>query len=175
MTPRSLFIILIKVSGIYFILESLVIIPGAFSNLFSIAFGTDNSKDVMLIGVLAILLQLLVYYLILRYCIFKPDWIVDKLSLDKHFKEDKFELNIHRSTIISIVIILSGLFIFSEAIPDFFKSAYTFVGDKQRGIKFGESPNTRSLIYYSLQILVGFFLFTNHRLILNLVERQRKK
>lgn len=175
MTPRSLFTLLIKICGVYFIIDLITILPNAFSSSVAMAYGVEDNFQIMILGFSATLLALFLFFLIIRYCILHPDRIIDKLSLDKHFTEEKFEFNMHRSTVLSIVIMLMGLWLIIQNLPDVCRSIYTYFGDKQQGLRFGESPTMKWLIFYFVKALIGYMLFTNHRFFVNLIERQRKR
>ncbi len=131
MTPRSFFTILIKILGIYLILDSITVIPQFISSLFSIGLGFDKSIETIALYSFLLILTVGIYYIILKYCVFKTDRIIDQLKLDKGFVEETFELNIHRSTVLSIAVIVIGGLIFVDSLPTFCKEVFDFIGQKQ--------------------------------------------
>ena len=174
MTPRSFFTILIKILGIYLVLDAFTVIPQFISTLSTFGLSGDDSGLTIALTLAMLLLTLGIYYLVLRFCVYKTDWIIDKLSLDKHFTEEKFELNIHRSTVLSIATIVIGALIFVDALPTFCKSVYGYIGQKQTTGRFGENPQVGWVIFYFIKIFIGYFMVTSQRLIVNFIERQRK-
>ncbi len=175
MTPRSFFTILIKILGIYLILDSITVIPQFISSLFSIGLGFDKSIETIALYSFLLILTVGIYYIILKYCVFKTDRIIDKLKLDKGFVEETFELNIHRSTVLSIAVIVIGGLIFVDSLPTFCKEVFDFIGQKQQSIPFGQNPASGWMIFYLVKILIGYYMVNNHRQIVNFIEKQRKK
>ncbi len=173
MTPRSFFSVFIKILGIYLILSSITVIPQFISTFFLVTSNAGENLVNVILTILLLLLTLFVFFLILRYCIFRTDIIIDKLRLDQGFPEEKFELNMHRSTILSIAIIVIGGIMFIDALPGLCQQIFTYT--QQRNIRFLEYPNTGWIIFYFIKTLAGYLLMTNSRQVVNLIERQRKK
>ena|SRR5258706_9637500 len=106
MTPRSLFTIILKCLGIFFIKEFLLIIPQFLS-----VFLYFSRGDTVVTGIwtlLATLALLAVYFLVFYYLIFKTEYVIQKLQLEKGFDEERFSFKIHRSSLLSIIIIVTG-------------------------------------------------------------------
>jgi hypothetical protein len=175
MTPRSFFIILIKMMGIYMVLESITVIPGLFTSIYMFRnpAGENDTLGIILTFSMLLLVTAL-FFVTLRYCLFKTDWLIDKLSLDKHFKEEKFDLNIHRSTVLRIsVIVIAGL-MFVESLPSLCRQVYLYI-QQQSFESFGDHPSRGWLIFETAKVFIAYFLITNSRLVVNFIERQRKK
>lgn len=157
------------------VISSITVIPQFFTTISTFFVqGEDNSGAIILTLSMTILVSAL-FYVILKYCLFKTDWIIDKLKLDNHFTEDKIDINIHRSTILSISVIVIGGLLLIESIPSLCQQVYSYVGEKQTYVRFGENPTTGWIIFYAVKALIGYLLITNSRLIVNLIERQRKR
>src|SRR5438105_4470880 len=116
MTPRSLFNIILKVLGLFFIKDILATIPQIVS--YSILLTETKVSEVIWLLVGAVLTVafsgILSYYLI-----FRSGLIIDKLSLDKDFDQAAIPLTIHRSIILSIAIIIVGGLVLADEIPNF--------------------------------------------------------
>src|SRR3569623_1657799 len=101
MTPRSLFAIIIKIIGIYLLLGAIVSIPQMIITVYSLRGQVSYTDTKEMFGIAFFLIvTAVIYILIMRYCLFRTDWLIDKLNLAKGFTEEKLELNIHRSTIL---------------------------------------------------------------------------
>ncbi len=175
MTSRTFFILLIKLIGIYIVLSSIAVFPQFVFSLFELSYTGDNNNAGMIIWSLFVLfLTLGIYFILVKYCIYRTDWIINKFSLDKHFPEEKIELNIHRSTVLSISIIVIGGIMFVNGIPSFWNEVYDYFLKNQSVRMFDEKPTTRWMFFYFIKILIGYLLMTNQRLIVNWIERQRK-
>jgi Ca2+/H+ antiporter len=174
MTPRSFFAIVIKILGLYLILSSVVALPELIATFFnSYLFGNDLASRVFVV-VLAVI-TLVLYCLVLLFCLLKTDWIIDKLHLDKHFTEEKFELNISQSSILSIAIIVIGGMIFIDAIPAFCKSFYNYVSTMDAPFHLGQKSSPGWMIYHLAQIIMSYVLMTNSRLFVNLIEKNTQQ
>ena len=122
----------------------------------------------------SVLLFLLLYGAISYYLIFKTDLIIDKLKLDKGFDSDAISLNIHRSTILSIAVIVIGGLLFIDEFPNFCRQLFSYF--QQSKMSFGLVKPTISYVVISgIKVTFAFFLMSEQRLIVNVIERRRKK
>ncbi len=176
MTPRSFFIILIKLMGVYVVISSLSIIPQLFSTILLLRPTDGSALDIGSFFAIMIVLILIysMYHLTIKYCIFKTDWLVEKLALDQHFTEEKFELNIHRSTVLSIAVIVFGGIMFAESLPLFFIQVCVFI--KQTQLPFGTENYTGYwAMFYFAKTALSYVFITNSQQVVNFIERQRRQ
>ena len=180
MTPKSFFIIVIKIIGLYFLIDILRVVPQFLSTLTMLFRGDALSAS---IGLIVSVLLVGVYLLLVKYILFNPDKIVDKLRLDKNFDEEKLELNIHRSTVIKVgVIIVGGVTLLDYFVP-LILNIYSYIKALNQGEMMGmldtfsgnTSINTMDLVHGGIMTLLGYFLIANSNTITNWIERQRKK
>lgn len=172
MTIRTLFNIILKILGIFFIKDFLSLIPQLFS-VFLFVTKADSVGDAIWTFVFS-LLMLFIYGLVSYYLIAKSNLIIDKLELDKGFDQDSIALNVHRSTILSIAVIVIGGLLVADEIPNFFRKLYLYFQEKR--MTYGQTNPTISYSVISgVKIAVGLFLMTGQRQIVNFIERQRKK
>ena len=92
------------------------------------------------------LVLFLIYFLIVRLCIYKTNWIIDKLKLDKGFETENIELNFESSKIISIAIIVIGGLLFIDNIPVLLREIMIFSQDKNL---FKDYPKSGWIIFPS--------------------------
>src|SRR5258708_1107129 len=168
MSPRSFWMILIRIIGVYLIFESLYVIVPFITGVFYIF--KENTGGAFFEAFLGIVIVLGIYFLVLRYCIFRTELIIDKFQLDKGFIEEKN----HSSTVLRIAIIVIGTVIVIDSLPLFCKQAFSYsqLGGPDRGFK--ENPASGWIIFYLVKLFVGFFMMTSSRLIVNFIERKRK-
>ncbi|HSZ87714.1 MAG TPA: hypothetical protein VK787_16890, partial [Puia sp.] len=172
MTLRTLFNIILKILGIFFIKDFLSLIPQVISSLLFIINSETVGEGVAVL--ISVLLFLLLYGAISYYLIFKTDLIIDKLKLDKGFDSDTVSLNIHRSTVLSIAIIVIGGLLFIDEFPNFCQQLFSYF--QQRQMNFGLNKPTISYVVISgIKVTIAFFLMSEQRLIVNVIERRRKK
>jgi hypothetical protein len=172
MTPRTLFNIILKILGIFFIKDFLAIIP----QLLSVAeyFTKPETVNEAIWIFILTLLMLFVYGLVSYFLVFKTELIIDKLKLDKGFNQEIIPINIHRSTILSISIIIIGGLLVTNEIPNFCRELFSYFQEKR--MTYGHAdPKISYSIVSGTKIIIGMFLMTGQKQIVNLVERQRKR
>jgi hypothetical protein len=91
MTPRTLFVIILRVLGILSVKELFVAIPQLIS---TIAMYMGNSVSLGLFMVVVSLLTVALYLWISHTLIFKAGYLVAKFGLDQNFAEPSLQLNI---------------------------------------------------------------------------------
>ena len=154
MTPRSLFAIIIKIIGIYLIVEAITFLPQLISTMYMYGRQISESplQDTLEAGFF-ILLAVRTYLLTLRYCLFKTDWIIDKLHLDKGFSEEKIEINIHRSTVLKIAVIVIGGVMVVDSLPLLCTQVFTYVQMIKIHVDFKEIQSSSWITYYFVKFL----------------------
>lgn len=176
MTPKTFFILILKVLGIFIFLNSLIYIPQLIEVLRSFS-DLINSEFNLGIFFLSILLLLLIacYFYLLYVFVFKTDWIVEKYSLDKHIPEEKIDFTLHRSSLLSIALIVIGGVVFINSFPEFCLEIYTYLGRHQYYQFLGDNPTVGWILFYGIKTFFSILLVTNTRFFVNLIEKQRKK
>jgi len=171
MTIRTFWNIFIKILGIWLVLSFLAVIP-QFARLLTF-FGTNNDDRFLGIGITValILLTIGIYALILWLFVFKTDWLIDVLHLEKGFPEDKLELNIQRSTVLTIAAIVIGGIIFVDSFPQFCLQVMRFI---QQDNLFRESPVSGWIIFYLVKTILGYLLMTNSQFIVRFMDKQNE-
>jgi hypothetical protein len=172
MTPRTFWTIFIKILGIWIILSSMITVP---EFLTAIAyFGKVGGAEGVIIWILLLILVIALFAAILKLFVFKTDWVIDKLKLDKDFTEEKIDLNIHRSTILNIAIIVIGGLMFIDGLPLLIKDLFQYYQEKDAFSRFTQNPKTGWIIYYIIKVVIGYLLMIYSKVVVNLIERQRK-
>jgi hypothetical protein len=101
------------------------------------------------------------------------DFVIDTFKFDKGFKEEAFSVNIYRSAILSISIIVIGGFLLVDEIPNFCRLLFSYFQSKS--MSYGQmNPSTMYLIISAVKLIVGLILVTGQREIVNLIELKRK-
>lgn len=172
MTPRTLFNIILKILGIFFIKELLAIIAQLISAFLYLTSSGTVPEAIWTFG--TTLLIMLVYGLVSYFLIFKTDFVIDKLKLDKGFNQESIPLNIHRSTILSISIIVIGGLLVVDEIPSFCRQLFLYFQEKR--LTYGQTkPSIAYTVMSGVKIIIGILLMTSQRKIVAFIERQRKK
>ena len=177
MTPRTLWTIILKIFGLYILLQIFYPVSQLIYIVYSsISMAELNGREggYALIGISSVLFSESIYLFMLIAFLFKTDWLIDKLRLDKSISEEKIELNIHRSTVLQIVIIITGIMLFVDSLPTFFKALFTYYQNANVYTEFKKSPQGGWIIFYLVKLFLSFFMMTSSRLIVNFIERKRR-
>lgn len=171
MTIKTFWKILIKVLGIWLILSSLSVISQFLSFIQYFGSSSHDNNGGLAIGITIIFLTLFLFFMIIRLFIFKPDWLINKLQLEKGFDEDRIDLNIKHSTVLNIAIIVVGALIFVESFPQLCRQIFVLVQQKQL---FRESENSGWIIFHAIKTIMGYLLMTNSQLVLKFINKEKK-
>jgi hypothetical protein len=169
MTIRTFWTIFIKILGIWLVLAGLRVVPQFFSAIFTINSDIDIQTAAFWLGLM--LLTILVYFIVLRVLVFKTNWIIDKLNLDKNFTEDKIDLNISSATVLRIATLIIGGLILVESLPAFFERLFYFYQQKN---VFREYASSGWIIYHFIKSLIGYLLMTYNKNIVEFIIKQTK-
>lgn len=159
MTPRSLFVILIKIMGLFQISNIFESALGLFASLFTLRSEVSSSGlQYMLFSLFSLGLYILLFYVLL----FKPQVLIDRLKLDHGFYEEQFTMNMNMGMVVRIAIISVGIFFFIETIPSlcrqlaivYQKAALHYFSDKS-------DDTTINIIFSVAKLLIGYVMLTN--------------
>lgn len=167
MLIKTFWKLLIKIIGLWFLFSCISIIP-QFLSAFHFTNGTLDTEVLILIW-LSLFGIIIINVLFIRLFLFKTDWIIEKLKLENNFTEERIDVNIKSSTILTISIIVIGGLILVESIPSFFSLLFGFF--QQRGL-FKEYHEASWLIFHFIKIIIGYLLMTKVKSITNYIEKK---
>jgi len=174
MTIRTFWTIFIKILGIWLVLDGITVIPQYLSVVSASLFYSDSyeTTENFALTFSMLLLTGLIYIFILRMFVFKTDWLIDKLQLDKGFSEEKIELNVHGQTVLTIATIVTGGLILVDSLPDLCRQVFVFF---QQKAMFRENPSSGGIIFQLAKTVVGYLLMTNSQAVVKFIDRQVAK
>lgn len=172
MTPKTIFTIILKIFGLWLILELLEVIPQTISTIPVLMQADATALAPMLI---AILLILTFYFFILRLLLFKTDYVINKLSLDKHFDQQTVDTNVQQATVIQIAIIILGGLMFIDALPTLIEQIVSYLQQERIEGNLFTNPSFKYIILYSCKLILGYLLMNNSRQLTNWIEHSRQK
>lgn len=159
--------IVIKIIGLWLLFGCISIIPQFFSTL-SFTNGSLNFES-LLSTWLMLFAAIVVYILIIRLFLFKSEWIIDKLKLNKSFTEDKIDLEIKSVTVLTIAVIVIGGLTIIESLPSFCSTLFNFL---QQKMLIKDYPDSYWLIYHFIKIIIGYLLLTNGKRFAKYIEKK---
>jgi len=169
---KTFWTILLKILGIWLILDSFKIIPQFISTLYTFASDPDQTMQVYAWTFAYLLFTIGLYTFILWLFVFKTAWLINKLHLEKGFSEERIEFNIPRSTVLSIAIILIGGIMFIDSLPQLCKLTFSFI--QQRNVFIG-NPFSGSIIFHLVKTIIGYLLMTNSQFVVHFIDKKAVK
>jgi hypothetical protein len=163
--------IVLKCLGIFFIKNFLLIIPQLLTIFYFIT--EPGSFKAGIWTFVSDIIIFIVYLLTIYLLLFKTEWIIEKCNLENGFYEEKFSFSVHRSSVLSIIITITGLLILVEAIPKLCWQIVLYFQEKN--LTHGQTaPSLSNVIPTSLQLIIGLLLIGNQRQLVNFIERKRR-
>ena len=139
-----------------------------FYSTLSFTNGNLNTETLMMIWFMLVV-SIVIYILIIRLFLFKTEWLVEKLKLERNFKEEKIDLNIKSLTVLTIAIIVIGGLMIAESLPNFCSGLFNFL---QQKTLFKDYPDSHWLIYHFLKIIIGYLLLTNGKRLAKYIDKE---
>jgi hypothetical protein len=176
MTPRSLFNIIIKIWGIFFLKNIVEAIPQFLSTIVFLIRAdsyTDSFKESIFIFIGTSLV--LVFYIVVCFQLFfRTNKVVDLLKLDEGFSQETFSFDISSSSILTIALIITAALILTNEIPNLCESTYSYV-QKRTIINFsGKSPDYSDLFFEAAKIIIALLLLGERKRIVEFVESRQR-
>jgi len=165
---------MVKIFGLYLIWQSVVLVT-QFMAFFSYMgdLGRERSPStIIFLTVFFYALIVVVYFFILRACLFKTDWVIEKLHLDRGFTEEKFDLNIHYSTILMVVTMVIGGLMLVEGLPQLGNRLFSYLqrSDQYKGLT--DNPTTPWLALEIFKVVLGYLMLTESKMIVGIIQRK---
>ena len=167
MKIETLWKIIIKLFGIWFLIESLYIIP-QFTQTISYINREMNFEGLIYTFVFLIA-SIVVYAIIIRFFLFKTEWIIEKLRLNQNYTEEIIDINIKSSTVITIAIIIIGGMTLVDSIPRLLSQIFEFL---QQKILVKDYPKFSWIILQLLKSIFGYLLITKSKIITKYIEKE---
>ena len=168
MEIKTFWNIILKGIGLWLFVNCLYIFPQIASILLTsqIEVGWNTFIPEMLFGIFAIMTYLFIASLFLL----KSPWIVSKLKLEKHFTENRIDINTSQNIVLKIIIILFGGITLADSFPNLIRETFQFLQQKEL---FKNYRDTSWLIFHSIKSLIGYLLITNSSGIAKFIDKQK--
>jgi hypothetical protein len=185
MTPRSFWTIVVKILGLcigYSFFTTLWRAITISISYASIATMAESYKDAKLANyindadiaewssLVLIILYILVFYLFL----FKTQWVIDKLRLDREHTEQSFELNIPHTIILKIAVIAIGGSLILIIFPDLINEIFSYFRESTTTRKFIHNRNITYIVTDTLKIIIGVVMIIGADSIAKFIDRKNK-
>lgn len=168
MTPRSLFLIVLKIMGL---LMAWQLLEGALQVATALYSLLDGDLSPVLPFVFLVLVPSALMVVICYLLLFRSHRIIDRLHLDKNFSEQAFSFRVSFSDVLtSALIIISGVILIKE-LPLLCRFLYgTFHAQYFRYA--ATDTNYAPLVYSIVRILIALLLVGERKRIVRFIERR---
>jgi hypothetical protein len=157
MTKRDFFRLIIKLFGLYSgVLTVFTVIP---NNINNVLFQFDVTILLFIIGTTLIIL------LLFLFLIFKADYIIDRLKLDKGFDDEIIQFgNMNNESIVKLAVFLIGGFLIIDYLPNFLNYTFQAFRSKIQNSEYSNLPiNYFNWTVSGINIILGYLLITNYK------------
>jgi len=169
MSPKSIFQIIIKILGIFFIKDIIDGVPQLVASVIFI-FQTQ-SEDFSWTSLFITLFTFGIYTLIPFILVFRTDKVVNILKLDRGFNQETLTLDVPRSTIFTIGVVVTGALVLTNEIPNFCRYLLAYI--QERNMPFRkEVPDYSRIVFSGIKILIGLLLIGERKRIVAFVDRK---
>lgn len=171
MGARSLFNLILKVIGLFFLRDILE----AFSHTLSAAlyFPEYESLKEALVNVAVSLPPLILYVVLAWLFLFKSDKLVHWLKLDKNLSSSTISISADRSRILTAAVIIAGGWVLVNEIPEFFRHAVYYYQERKLYIRMTR-PDISYIIMSAIKIAIGLMLVVFNKPIVGIIEWSSK-
>ncbi len=177
-TPRSLFNVILKIFGLFFLREIINTIPESFLTFVRFFSASEISPSV---GVLVVELIILTFYtLLVMQLMLRTNKIIDILKLDQGFSEDEFsfeerqqnKITLTKEEVLNIALIILGGLILVNEIPDFLRMFYLYV-DEKKSFYGATAPSISNMVASFAKVLLGLLILGERKRILAFFENKK--
>lgn len=172
MTPRSLFNIIIKIFGLFFLREIINTIPQLVSSLLYFSKADTVAEGLWTFVFTAIILAF--YTFLVFKLLFQTNYFLDKLKLDEGFNQHEFSFNISTSKILTIALIVTAGVILTNEIPNLCSQLFSYFQEK-RMTQGMTKPDFSYSIISAVKIIIGLLLIGERNRIIEFVENRQSK
>ncbi len=174
MKARDLFTIILKIFGIYLIKDILLAIPPVLKNFYQYL---EVDPDVALFSLIFSFVALALHFTIVYLLLFKTRFLIAKLNLTAGLSELSLNINLHRSQIYTIAILITGLLILVFSIPALIRHLYWWYEYiSSRDTMFGtQSYDYSELLISITEVIIGLLFLGNQRSLVNYIEYKKQK
>ena len=172
MSPRSLFNLILKILGIFFIRNLLDAVSRSFSVLVYFSQYTTHKEAWFNFGVT--IPPLFVLLLSIWLLIFKTESVIDWLKLDKHHASEIIGMKVHHSVVLSIAVIAAGGWIILNEVPELLRQIGYYLQERKLYVRMAR-PDMSSMLMSAVRLFLGFVVVLFNNAIVNSIEVKRRR
>ncbi|HUQ67144.1 MAG TPA: hypothetical protein VM101_13365 [Flavitalea sp.] len=167
MGARSLFNLIVKVIGLFFIRDILEALSHTLSAVVYIPEYSSSKEAFFNVG--ASIPPLILYVLLAGFFIFRSDRIIRILRLDKNFQDKPVSITLERHTLLTAAVITAGAWVLVNEIPEFFRHAVYYYQERKLYVRMTR-PDISYIVMSGVKLLIGLSLIIFNKPIVHLIE-----
>jgi hypothetical protein len=167
MAPRSLFNLILKVIGLFFIKDILEALSHTISAIVYIP--QYSSAREAFFNVAASLPLFGLYTLLAWFFIFRTDRIITILRLDKDSQDNAVSITVERHMLLTSAVIIAGAWLLVNEIPEFFRHAVYYYQERKLYVRMTR-PDVSYIVMSAAKIAIGLFLIIFNKPIVSVIE-----
>ncbi len=169
MNLKTLWTIILKTLGVYFLLHLIAAASQLVAGLLS--FATMPVDGSTIAYVLMPLIMFTIYLFIPLVLIFKSDWLIEKLKLTQGFEQESVDANLNGGAAINIALIVLGGYVFIDSAPVFLQQTFTYL---QNGTDLPNNAGSGSILMPLAKTIIGAFLVLKHQAVSQFIIKQNQ-
>lgn len=167
MSPRSLFDVILKVLGIFFIRDILETLSRTLSVLVYFPQYSTTNEAFFNLGVT--IPPLVLYSIFTWLLLFKTQSLTSWLKIEKHLGEKPVNINFQRTVVLTVAVVITGGWLLVTEIPEFFRHAVYYYQERVMYDRMVRSDFSYPLMSLA-KILIGFALLVFNTPFVHLIE-----
>jgi len=173
MTPRSLFVIILKILGLFMLKD---ILFSGLNILNNILVETGGYYKYGYLSLIPSLISFLIYVFLFIVLVFKPEAVINRMKLTHDFYEEQFSLNMDKVIVIRIALISTGLYLIVDSTPDLCKDLIAYYQTATNNI-YAETINysARGIGYSAAKIILAYIMLANSGYLANFICNRKKE
>ena len=167
MAPRTLFNLILKVIGLFFIKDILEALSHTISAIVYIPQYSSAREAIFNVAVSLPLLAL--YSALAWFFIFRSEKIINILRLDRNFQEKPLSITVERHMLLTSAVIIAGAWLLVNEIPEFFRHAVYYYQERKLYVRMTR-PDVSYIVMSTVKIAIGLLLILFNKPIVNVIE-----
>ena len=134
----------------------------------------DHYGNIALLGIYLFVL-VCIFWLLVYATLIKPEWTIDTLKLESGIIEEKLNINMHRSSILAIVIMIIGGITLTDTLPALCRDSFFIIQESHAFTSIKDAPTISTIVFNLIKIAFAIFMLTSPRVIVNYIEKKRRQ
>ena len=166
MSLHTFWIFILKAIGLYFLVEAITLIPQSILIIYS-----NGLFEKPIMAITIVLLTALAFYLLIKFLIFSPGIIIEKLKLDKGYQQENINMELNSKQMIHVCVIVFGAIQFMNGFPELCRAIYYYVQSKET---LFNDPSSEQILVNGIQVLFAYLILSRSKDITDFINNKSK-